>query len=322
MHANILIVGVGSIGTRHLRNLLVLGYRDIALCDPSEEKLRAASRLGNVKAYSNVHRALKVEKPNIVFVCTPTRTHVPTASLALDANAHVFIEKPLSHTVKGIDGLIRKAKEKKRVVMVACNFRFHPGFQRLERVLRQKTFGAPLLARVAVGYYLPTARKGVSHKNTYAAGRKGGGVVLDSGAHVVDYLAALFGKIQSGTATKSLLHTIGIQSEEAAVLMFQHKSGIVSSAALDYVSRKPIHRIEVVTDKGILTLDLKKDRLTFEDGKTRRTVYKGGGDSNSMFLQEVRHFLKCVKDKKIPRQDIAQGRDTLRVLLAASQLLK
>ncbi len=308
-------MGAGSIGVRHLQNLWKLGFRNIAVCDTSPEKLLAVRRLRNVRVYRASLHALKVEKPFAVFVCNPTHAHVSSASLAIDAGAHIFIEKPISHTLKGVDELALKAKKRGRVVMVACNFRFQKGFQKLERFVRQKRFGAPLVARVAIGYFLPAARAQVSYKKIYAAGKVGGGVMLDSGSHALDYLSALFGKVTSCAALKSGLHPLGIQSEEAAALIARHASGTLSSVMLDYVSRKPIHRIEVVTEKGMLALDMKKDILTFEDERDKKVVYRGAGNQNSMFIDEARHFLRCARRGLRPLQDIAAAKETLRVLL-------
>lgn len=313
--SRILIAGAGSIGTRHIRNLLSLGYRNLVVCDSSREKVEEVSRLGAFKTYTDVRKALETERPDVVFICTPTHLHVPSAALALDSGAHVFIEKPISHSLRGIDALRKKAEKKKKVVMVACNFRFSKGFQTLEEILRKKTSGTPLLCRVAVGYYLPTARKGISHTHTYAAGTKGGGVLLDSGAHVVDYLIELFGTIKTGKVVKGTKHTIGTAREETAALFLRHASGVLSASVLDYVSRKPIHRIEVVTNTGTLTLDLKADILTYENEKRTELLYKGNGDGNAMFREEVKHFLKCVQSGLTPKQDIAMATETLRTLL-------
>src|SRR3989338_9031620 len=115
----ILIIGAGSIGTRHLKNLLKLGYKNLVVSDPDEKKLKVAALLGNFSLYKNAKTAIEKERPNIVFICNPTHLHVPTASLALNYCAHVFIEKPLSHSLAGIEALIKKAQQKKKIVMVA-----------------------------------------------------------------------------------------------------------------------------------------------------------------------------------------------------------
>ncbi|MDO8676924.1 MAG: Gfo/Idh/MocA family oxidoreductase [Candidatus Azambacteria bacterium] len=320
MSHKILIVGVGSIGTRHLKNLLKLGYKNLAVCESDEKKLKAVAELSNFALYKNVKIALKKEMPDVVFVCNPTHLHVPTASLALDSGAHVFIEKPLSHNLVGVDALIKKAKTKKRIVMVACNFRFHFGIQKLKKALDGGKFGKPVLARIASGYYLPTARKNINYKKNYAAGTKGGGVILDSGAHVLNYLEYLFGKAKGFSSLKSLSGSLGIKSEEAAMLAFEHENKVISTAVMDYVSRKPINRIEVVMEKGLLTLDVNNNILRFDGGAQRSVLYKGNSDLNRMFIEEVKHFFRCVNHGAEPAQDLKTAKETLKTLLLASNI--
>ncbi len=316
MSRKILIIGAGSIGTRHLKNLLKLGYKNLAVCDPDEKRIKAVSELGNFSLYKNTRAALKKERPEIVFVCNPTHLHVPTASLALDAGAHVFIEKPLAANLIGVDLLIRLAQKKKLTAMVACNFRFHLGFKELKEVLRQKRFGKPVLVRVKAGFFLPTARKNSNYKKIFAAHRhQGGGVVLDLGSHLVDYLKELFGPIIgiSGLAAKT--NILGIAAEEAASLIFRHKKGVLTSVNLDYLSQKPMHQLEVVTFQGLLTLDFRKNRLIFEDRNRKKVIYQGNKDINAMYILELKHFFDCLKRHKAPLQNLQDAKETLKVLL-------
>ncbi|OGF63352.1 hypothetical protein A2662_02610 [Candidatus Giovannonibacteria bacterium RIFCSPHIGHO2_01_FULL_45_33] len=317
MSYKILIIGAGSIGTRHLKNLLKLGYKNLAVCEPNEKKLKTVAELGNFALYKNVKIALKAETPDVVFVCNPTHLHVPTASLALDYGAHVFIEKPLSHNLAGVDALLKKAKKKKRTVMVACNWRFHEGFKKLKEVLDGNEYGKPILSRVFGGYYLPTARKNVNYKKIYAAGTKGGGVIIDSGAHGVDYLENFFGKTKYVTALKRTAHVLDIKSEEAAIIGLEHENGVISAIVTDYVSRKSNSRIEVITEKGILALDVANNTLYFEDEKKNVLLFRGVQELNHMFVEEIRHFLGCAKNRSKPAQDLSAAKHVLKVLLAA-----
>lgn len=317
----ILIVGVGSIGTRHLKNLLKLGYKDIVVCDPDEKKLMAASsasrRIGKFALYKNAKTALKKELPNVVFVCNPTHLHVPTASLAIDYGAHVFIEKPLSVNLSGVDSLIKKASVSGKTVMIACNFLFYEGFRKLQNVLKRGVYGKAMLCRVAQGFYIPLARKNINYKKSYIAKKAhGGGVILDHVAHPIYYLTALFGDIKKRSSLLSGKHPLGFQSEEMALLMLKHKNGIISGIASDYICKKSTHRIEVVTTKGLLTLDPGKDSLIFEDRKSKKNLYRGDKNLNKMFIEEIKHFLNCIKRGIKPPQDLEGGKKFLQVLLS------
>lgn len=293
-----------------MRNLLALGYKNIVICDPDLKKQAP---------YKDYKTALKKEKPDIVFVCNPTHLHVSVASAALDAGAHVFVEKPISHNMKGVDTLIKKAKKKIKIVMVACNWRFHAGFLKLKKILDDKKYGKPILARTFGGYYLPAARKNTNYKKIYAAGTKGGGVVLDSGAHAVDYMENFFGKVKRLTALKRTAHILDIKSEEAAVLAFEHESGVLSAVMTDYISKKSSGIMEVVTESGLLTFNIPKNEIFFEDeNSAKKILYREKKDINHMFIEEIKHFLKCVKNYSKPAQDLSMAKHVLKVLLVAT----
>lgn len=311
-----MIVGLGSIGRRHLKNVLALGYRNVSGVEPNKKNATAVQEEFSISVYNSLQFGLKQAKPDAVFICSPTNFHILNAMAALRAGSHIFIEKPLSVNLKGVDNLIHLAKQKKKIAMVACNYLFHHGFQKLQKILAQKIYGKPLFCRVTVSYYLPTARKNSNYKNLYAARKnQGGGVVLDSGSHTVNYLQNLFGKIKKSEIITSKLHSLGIQSEEAAVLVLEHANGILSTISLDYLSKKPIHRLEVVTDRGLLILDIKDDFLVFKDGKNKKVIYKGNGGANQMFLDELKYFFHSLKERKKPLQDLEEAKEILKILV-------
>jgi len=104
-----MIVGCGSIGRRHARNLKGLGLRQIGFCDSSPDALKYCREELQGETFSDYGEALEIFKPEIVLICTPPVCHVEQALAALQARAHVFIEKPLSHESSGIEALIAEA---------------------------------------------------------------------------------------------------------------------------------------------------------------------------------------------------------------------
>lgn len=319
----ILIIGSGSIGSRHLRNLIALGYKNVSVVD-AKTPLERIKKIFSVHCYTNAHDAFQKEKPMVTFVCTPTHLHAKHAHMALDYNSHVFIEKPVSHTMSGIDSLIHDAKKRQLVAMVACNYKFQPGIQKFESILKTGNFGVPLSCRVVAGYYLPDARKkthNVYYKNIYAARSIfGGGVILDSGSHIVNYLLAFFGTIKKGIVLTGLTNQLHIQSEESAVMHLYHQNGFVSSVWLDFISKKPMHRIEVLTDKGLLTMDAGNDQIFFADAKNSKIIYKGNPESTKSYINEVKHFLDCIQHHKKPIQDLVEAKEVVKILLSLKRM--
>ena len=108
-----LVIGCGSIGRRHARNLKSLGVQELGFCDTSAEALKLCCDELNGEAFSDYEHALQVFRPDLVLICTPPVYHVEAGLAALRARAHVFIEKPLSHESEGIQALISEARRRR-----------------------------------------------------------------------------------------------------------------------------------------------------------------------------------------------------------------
>src|SRR6185436_8623930 len=107
-----LVVGLGSIGRRHARNWSALGLGEVMVCRQTTRPL--PEPLGvNVLEFSALEDALSAG-PDVVLVTNPTSMHLETACRAIEAGAHVLVEKPLSHTLDGVDALL----DTDRVVVV------------------------------------------------------------------------------------------------------------------------------------------------------------------------------------------------------------
>ena len=117
----ILIIGFGSIGQRHYKNLIKLGYKNVWVFDIDKYKIKGQET--NVVSSLNNNELKKFE---VAFICNPNNAHIKTALKCAQAGCHLFIEKPLSHNLIGIDKLISVCQKDKLITMIGCNMRFHP----------------------------------------------------------------------------------------------------------------------------------------------------------------------------------------------------
>src|SRR5919197_5073772 len=148
-----LIVGLGSIGRRHARNWAALGLGEVWVC--RQHGTAQPERLGvDVRSFEDFHQALEAG-PDVVLVTNPTRLHIGTARQAIEAGAHVLVEKPLGDTLEGVAELLEAASSASRVLAVGYQLRLHPGLVRLRQLLHARAIGRPLSARAEVGEYLP-----------------------------------------------------------------------------------------------------------------------------------------------------------------------
>ena len=136
------LVGRGSIGTRHLKNLQSLGYRNVVAFSVSENPEKDKDWLDKygVMTLRSLH-SLQNYQPDVLLVANPTSKHIETANLALDLNAHIFMEKPLSHSLAGVLEFRQRLIEKNRIFFQANCLRFHPAFRKIKTILEQGELG-------------------------------------------------------------------------------------------------------------------------------------------------------------------------------------
>jgi predicted dehydrogenase len=201
-----LLIGLGGVGQRHARNLrsilgesiTLLAYRVRGLSHVVTAKLQAdphtdvETTLG-IRSFKDLGSAL-AERPDIAFVCNPTNLHVSTALACVQAGCDVFVEKPLSHSIDGVEELIRAVDDTRRIAMVGYQLRFHPCIAKLRENIASGCLGRLLSVRVTVGECLPNWHPYEDYRKSYAARTDlGGGVVLTQ-IHELDYLYSLFGR--------------------------------------------------------------------------------------------------------------------------------
>ncbi len=318
----ILVIGFGSIGQRHYHNLVSLGYKNVSVYDVDAKKL---SDVGVRSIHSLDAKVLSTFA--VVFVCNPTNLHVKTARAVLSAGCHVFIEKPLSHTSEGMTELKRAAAKAKRKAMVACNFRFNQGFELMQKILESGKLGKPLSARVVVGHDITGSRKGVDYRKAYATNKKlGGGVILDSGSHIFDYLTALFGKIVRARAEYGNVGPHPMDAEDYASISARFTSGVEASVVLDYFSVPKRHRVEVQCEKGAVSWDFPTSTVEWYDPKKgrmeRKICYEGKSKDeirNDMYIRELRYFFDVIQNRKPAISDILHGSEVVSMLLASKR---
>ena len=189
-----MICGVGSIGERHLNNLLKLGYDDIILYRKRDMQLRTIEN--SFQVFKTLESALR-EKPDICFICNPTHLHIPTALKCADAGCHLFIEKPLGNSLKDINQLNRILKKKNKKAMVGYMSRFHPCLIKGKEWIEDGRIGKVVFARTQWGEYLPDWHPWEDYRESYAAKKSMGGGPALTLSHEIDTMLWYFGKVKS-----------------------------------------------------------------------------------------------------------------------------
>ncbi len=318
-----LVVGAGSIGRRHLRNLRSLDPGDVSVCETDQGVRESAAREFGVKGYAALADALEAG-PDAVFVCTPTHQHVPVARVALDANAHLFIEKPLAASLEAIGDLADQVRARRRIALVGCNMRFHPGVARLKEALEQSAVTRPLYFRARFSHFLPNWRPGTDYRLTYSARRDWGGGILLEGVHEFDYLRWLGGEIERVACQADHVSDLDIDGEDCALVLLRYESGALGQIHLDYLSPLKLRGCEILGGDGMLRWqsDGKNPEVVQveRNGGSREVLYRCEAyDSNLMYLEELKHFLQCLAGSANPALDVEGATRVLALALTARE---
>lgn len=286
------IVGLGSIGKRHQKNLELLKHKTI----PYHRD-------------DNLKQILDKNKPDGVFVCNPTSLHLPAAMIAAEAGYPIFLEKPVSHNLTGIDKLIQKINQKKIVVQVGYNLRFEPELMKIKKKLEGGSLGKVYSTRIVAGSYFPDWRPGTDYKQNYGARLDlGGGVVLDL-SHEIDYAYWLFGKAKKVSAMLKKTPKLNIETEALAQINIEFASGTIGQIQVDYLSKTYRRNMEIMTEKETINWDY-------------ASLKKKGWSSEEMFIDEVKHFIKAIKGEVKPMPTTEEGKHVLQICEAAKESSK
>ena len=320
MQYRALVVGCGSIGRRHAKNLRALGVRQLALCDVNAEALQLCSKGVTGERFSDYGAALAQFKPDFVVICTPPVFHVEQALLALQSHAHVFIEKPLSHESSGIERLIAEARRNDRNVQVGYNLRFHPGLQILKDLIDSGKIGRVLWLNAESGQYLPDWRPWQNYRDSYSARKDlGGGIILD-GSHELDYICWLLGRPTGVSCRAEHLSALEVDVEDSAWIYLTFPDRRRAALHLDFVQRTYARSCKVVGENGTAFWDFNAQEVRWfsaEDSAWRSVPYQF--EVNDMYLAEIVHFLESLDSGTGPVVDLEQGRDVIRVVEAAKR---
>jgi predicted dehydrogenase len=332
----VLMIGLGGIGQRHLRNLRALLGDDVNIIAYRVRKLsgvitpslqidtdRDVEREYNLRVFSDLESAL-AEKPDIAFICNPSSLHIPVALACVQAGCDLFVEKPLSDGMAGLPELQAWVEKHARIVMVGYQLRFHPCFLRMREIVGKGLLGNLLAVRATVGEYLPGWHRYEDYRQGYAARTDLGGGVILSQIHEFDYLYSLFGKARRLFSIGGHWSNLEIDVEDVASTLMQCEFAgrpLPVHLQQDYLQRPPQRQCEVIGDAGKAILDFPTLSVTRYgvEGTVADRFTCDQLDRNQLFILEMQHFLECVKTRSKPVVDLGEGVWSLKLALAAKE---
>jgi len=317
----ILVIGAGSIGSRHAGNARRHG--DVAVLDCDQERVHGVATQLGIRGFSKDEDAWSWA-PDGVIVATPTHLHMEYAMKAVENSVQtVLIEKPIAHSLDGVTKQLVEAEKKGARLFVVTNMRFHPAIQTIKENLA--CVGKPLFARGHYGNFLPNMRPDVDYRKLYAANRaQGGGVILDV-IHEIDYMSWLFGSIGSVMAHAAKLSDLEIDVEDFASVIMMHESGVCATLTMDYLQQVKRRGCEIIGTEGTLIWESEGKspeqcvvKLYEKDtGRWSNLLELNGVDASCFYQTQIDEFIAAIGNMKHQLASATQGYQSLMAALAA-----
>lgn len=317
------VVGAGYLGSIHTQ--LALAQPDVelvAVVDPSPDARRRMESLG-VPAVDHVDEC--IGHLDAAIVACPTRYHFAVARRLLEADVHLFIEKPLTATVAEADELIQLADQRHLIVQVGHVERFNPAL----------AAARPLLSDIC--YIQATRTSGHACRSTDI------GAVLDLMIHDLDLVLDL---IESPLVELHASGTVVIGPyEDTAEARLEFANGAVANLMASRVSRHTCRQMRLVTRQGVIELDFadrqcwwerpaedrlaefQPDRWSIQEREEARRRFFDEylprirvpvPECNALY-EEQRDFLLSVRTGRPPKVTAQAARQTLAVAEAIQQ---
>lgn len=315
----LLVVGCGSIGERHIRCLRTVGGTEVWACDPRPERLQQMRDLYQVAGGVQSMEQARLEDFDAALICTPTDQHIPQARAAAEAGCHLFVEKPISTTLDGVEQLIALCEKTGRVLQVGYVFRHHPALKQAKSVLESGAIGPVHQAAIKVGFFIGKYRPDYA-RLYWAHAQTGGGVLMDA-THQVDYIQWLLGPILRVAAQRRhYVIDVDPDVEDAACLLFEFAGGAMAVASFNNFQPNYKHTLELNGTHGSIEWSYVENELrVYEERDRSWRTHQAEWERDDFYINQMRNFLAAMDGTEPPAVTGKDGLRALRVALAAKK---
>jgi len=320
MH-DVLVIGCGSIGERHLRCFQKTGRATVAACDANPTLLATLAATYGVKTHLDWREAVKSQRFDTVVVCTPAHLHVPIATELLQSGHHVLIEKPLSVSLAGVDELIRARDTSGKASAVAYVLHVFPLLNAARDFLLTGELGPIMQATCTSGQYFPGGRPAhtVPYFKTYYRDRKlGGGAIQDALTHTVNWFESILGPTDSVVCDCAHQVLPEVTVEDTVHISARHGATLVNYTLNQFQAPNEA-TLQFNTAKGSVKIELHHARWgVYRLGDSQWTWHDvPPSERDAGFIEQANRFLNLTEGKPARLCSIEDARQSLRFNLAA-----
>lgn len=307
----ILFIGLGSIGKRHLKN--VLQYL-------SKNKIKSEIHCLKSKKSSNLNESSNskddVDKIlysisdldndyDCIFITNPTHLHYDTLKSVIEKGRYFFLEKPAFDSYKYDISFINNDLSKR--IYVAAPLRYTPIFKEIKNIIKnEKVYSL----RSICSTYLPDWRPNQDYREVYSAHKdQGGGVSIDC-IHELDYITDLVGFPERIYNLQDKVSNLEVSCEDISIYVARTKNVFIE-LHLDYFGKQSRREVELITENGLIRGDF-INKTVYNSRSKQEKVFEY--DTNHMYVKEIEYFFENVCGGKGNWNDIYEAVKLLKII--------
>lgn len=315
----VLIIGVGSIGERHLRCFQATGRAEVSLAEVNESlRTTVAQRYNISRAYPSLDAAL-TGPHDIAVICTPAHLHIGMAQKLVDCGLHILMEKPLSVSTDGVEKLIRSIEQNRIVAGLAYVYRANPVLAGMRRAIQSNRFGAPVEFIFVGGQHFPTFRPAY-RQIYYTRHETGGGAIQDAMTHLFNAAEWIVGPIDRIVCDAAHQVLEGVTVEDTVHALTRH-GRVMGTFTLNQHQAPNDISITVVCERGTARYVLAESRWKWQVEPSPKGAWTEEPvipmERDTWFINQANAFLDAVEGKAPVLCTVAEGLQTLHVNMAA-----
>jgi len=301
----ILVIGLGSMGKRRLRNLKALKEEDIIAFDLREDRRKEVEEKYGIRTFANFEEAMK-EKPEIFIISVPPDIHLEYQLYAAKNDIHFFTEA--SVVKDGLEQVIELLKQRNIVGVPSSTLRFHPAIKKIKELVDNNEIGKLCSFTYHSGQYLPDWHPWEKVTDYYVSKKETGG-----GREIVPFelswLTWVFGDVASVSGLIGNTLNMGKSIDDVFHVLITFKSGLIAHLLVDVVSRYAYRHFKLLGANGVIEWDWNKKQVGVYNPKNEEWKYykadsgaaQEGYNPNiieEMYIDEIKHFLNAVQKKE------------------------
>lgn len=297
----LLVVGLGSMGRRRVRNLRHIGGTELAGFESLPARRRDAEEKLGIAVFESVEQGM-AWGPDALVISTPPDRHAEYALLAADAGVAFFTEA--SVVTDGMSDVRAAVDAAGSLGAPSCTMRFHPAVTLIRRRIAEGAIGRPLALVHHVGQYLPDWHPWEDYRAFYAA-RRETGAAREIVPFELNWLTYLFGAVAELNCFRAKLSRLDADIDDIYSTILVFESGVQGSMVIDAISRPGIRRARIIGEEGTLEWSWAERRvLEFQARSGEWVVHPdpppvegpgGAWVAENMYIEEMRGYLRAVE---------------------------